>query len=254
MHKRLSAPEPGADRPPAGDAGLDRWLWSRMKRLPEAPRILDVGCGFGGTLQCWSGLHRGAGVGLGLSPFQIGRAEEFARGRGLGERLEFRCQSFADPIAGGPFHCIVSIESLFHAADLQRTAGHLARNLAPGGYLLMLEDMLATDAAGDCEAARSLSARWHTPHLPTARSFYESFAAAGLQPVEEVDLSDQVPVTGRGRGGLRAAGMKLLRAVLPWETGRRVLDAFLGGLDLEDLYREGRMQYRVMLWKAAEAG
>ena len=81
MRKRLLAPRPGEDGPPAGADGLDDWLWSRLE--PSAGvRVLDVGCGFGATLFHWANNVDGAAgaafVGLTLSGYQVQRAEEVA--------------------------------------------------------------------------------------------------------------------------------------------------------------------------------
>lgn len=246
MHKRLLAPPEGFDGPAAGLDALDSWLWTRLD-APDAPRVLDVGCGFGATLFRWARLApTGRFVGLSLSPYQVARATRCAAALGLADRCRFRHQSYDDAI-DGTFDVIVSIESLFHSADLRATLANLAASLAPSGRLTLVEDMAVDEGLEHEPAAAELLARWSTTRLHTVADYGQAARASGLEPVAEFDLSRQVERADRRALARRRARLGRLRGLVPLPMARRVLDAFLGGLSLEALYGEDRMQYRVLI-------
>lgn len=256
MHKRLNAPRPGVDGPPAGVAGLDEWLATRIGagEDPHAPaRVLDVGCGFGATAFHWARRASDTSlVGLTLSPYQVMRAEETARALGLDQRCEFRRQSFDEPIEGS-YDTIVSVEALFHARELAPTVANLGRALAIGGRLALVEDMALVTGLEDDASGERLLRCWHTERLHGAEDYLSALRAAGLELVYEHDLSEQVPREPITRLDRRRRRLERLRRLMPLAAGRIVADAFLGGIALQELYARHRMSYRVMIARRVRA-
>ena len=94
MHKSLKPP--GDPRDDRGDlrAGLeycnDRMLAvAREHGLPAAPRVLDAGCGFGGTMFHWQRRVGGRHDGLTLSKVQLDVGERHARAQGIADACRF---------------------------------------------------------------------------------------------------------------------------------------------------------------------
>jgi SAM-dependent methyltransferase len=247
MHKRLLSPE--GDGPEAGSAGLNAWLWARVD-MPGARRVLDVGCGFGATLLDWARRAPEAElVGWTLSPYQARVAAREARRAGVAERCAFRVRSFdapADARDADPFEVVVSVESLFHAPDAGATLGRLSERLAPGGTLVLVEDLARDDGVAEEPDARELLARWRTTRLHTADELRVALDEAGLELVEDRDLTAQVPHRADVERAASRRRLSRLRAVLPFAAPRAILDAFLGGVALEALYARGRMSYRML--------
>jgi SAM-dependent methyltransferase len=242
MHKRLGPPGAVARGPQEGAASLNTWLLSLLD-LPERPRVLDVGCGFGATIVTWARGISGSFVGLTASRFQARMARREAARLGLGERCDFRVQGYDEPIAGR-FDVAVSIEALFHAPDLARTLRNLAASLEGGAPIVLVEDMAkpALDSRRDPDETALLAA-WSTPRLHTGRDYRRALGEAGFHVKEEIDLTAQV---NRGENRdleTRRRRLARLRRVTPFAAGRRVLDAFLGGVALERLYVRERMRY-----------
>jgi 2-polyprenyl-3-methyl-5-hydroxy-6-metoxy-1,4-benzoquinol methylase len=104
-------------------------------------RVLDVGCGVGR----WSRLlaSRGASVtGVDLSPTMIAEAERRAATAGLTDRCRFVVQDSAALEVGGSFDLILCVTMLQHILDigaLRSALQRMARHLAPGGRLVILE-------------------------------------------------------------------------------------------------------------------
>lgn len=115
---------------------LAPWL-----RVRPGARVLDVGCGVGR----WSRLlaARGAQVtGVDLSPTMIAQAERRARADGLAERCRFLVQDCVQLEVEGPFDLILCVTVLQHMLDAgapRAAVRRIARRVAPGGHLVVLE-------------------------------------------------------------------------------------------------------------------
>ncbi|MCB9891366.1 MAG: methyltransferase domain-containing protein [Planctomycetes bacterium] len=251
LHKALAAPSV-SDAPSAGKTGLHAWLWSRFG-LRDVDHVLDVGCGFGATILAWArrpDAHHVRFTGIGCSAFQIRRATEQALRVGVADRCDFRHQEYSDPIEGR-FDCVVSIEALLHADDLDATIACLAEVLEPGGRLVCVEDMLIGDLGTDADV-RALANAWHTPHIHSHEDWERATTSAGLRLESEVDLSAQVPVRAAVEQERQARRLRRFRGLLAVPYFTSVIDAFQGGLALERLYARGIMRYVAAKWVKSE--
>lgn len=103
-------------------------------RLDEAVRVLDAGCGTGGTLAWWHGrsLPKSERVGAGIDLSRD--ALSFGARRGL------TCLSRASvsdlPFADGAFDGVLSLDVIYHldVADDRRALSEIARVVRPGGW------------------------------------------------------------------------------------------------------------------------
>ena len=114
----------------AGLAGPDsREIAFEAVRDAAPQRVLDVGCGWG---ELAARIRDELGVGvvaIDISP----RMVELARERGLDARMGDVQQL---PLPDGEFDCAIAAHMLYHAADIDRALGELARVLRPGGTLV----------------------------------------------------------------------------------------------------------------------
>ena len=62
---------------------------AREHGLPAAPRVLDAGCGFGGTMFHWHRRVGGRHDGLTLSNVQVDVGERHARAQGIADACRF---------------------------------------------------------------------------------------------------------------------------------------------------------------------
>jgi cyclopropane-fatty-acyl-phospholipid synthase len=105
--------------------------------LAPGQRVLDVGCGWGSFAIHAATQHDARVVGITLSRSQAELARRRVADAGVADRVEIRFADYRD-IEDGPFDAIASIGMVEHVGDAQidRYAGALARQLAPGGRLL----------------------------------------------------------------------------------------------------------------------
>jgi SAM-dependent methyltransferase len=248
VHRLLDDPLTGAN----GPLVLHRLMLEGIE-LPPAPRVLDAGCGYGGTAFDLQPKIGGDWLGLTISPIQFERARAEAVRRGFGDKIQFKLQSYEEPLEG-PFDLAIGIESLVHSADPAFTIANLAGHLAPGGHLVLADDMpvenVPDELRGDVEEAKRM---WRCPVMPTERGWRAAFEAAGLEIVRSADLSKLVyhrPVEEMNR--LIERDRRRARW-LAWGGLRTIPEANVGGLLLERLAVQGAMQYRLLVGRKPPA-
>lgn len=209
------------------------------------PRVLDAGCGLGGTMIDLAARLEGDCYGVTLSAAQAAAARRAIAAAGLSERVRVLVQSYDEP-PRGPFDLIVAIESLAHSADPAASLAALARQLSPGGVMAIVDDM---PAVGDDVDLRTFKRGWRCPVLFTREQYLQAFAALDLELTTDLDLSSSVVP----RSLVRIAWLEWMNragAVLPIEAWRMMLDSYLAGLSLERLYRRRIVHYRLLLARA----
>lgn len=211
---------------------------------PEGPRILDAGCGLGGTMLDLVSRFGGTATGLTLSPSQQAQAMAAAQARGLGSRVQVQVRSYDDPPAG-PFDLIVAIESLAHSPNPAVSVDALARTLAPGGRIVIVDDMPEPEAAGTVDL-NAFKVGWHAPVLWSRAQFVEALASSGVTLTGEQDLTPACRIRTLSQIARLERLNVTLRALVP-QRWRVVLDSYHGGLALERLYRHARMRYRLLV-------
>jgi SAM-dependent methyltransferase len=181
MRKRLSVP-PGTADGRERTAGLEH-VNNRLleaANLPHLPRVLDAGCGFGGTIFHWHSRIGGTYDGLTLSRVQLRVAQREARRRGIGTMCRFHLQSYDSPVAES-YDAVVAIESLMHSPDVKKTIPNLAKSLRPGGVMLILDDMAETDIDSEApDEARLLRFHWGCARYARQDDYRKALESAHL--------------------------------------------------------------------------
>ncbi len=133
-------PPRGRDfRSAKGDFVHELVRWSGLDCLPPGSRILDVGCGIGGSARLLA-LHYGFDVvAISISPVQIARARALTSPE-LAEHCRFvvmDAQALDFPDRG--FDAVWSVEAAPHMPDKQRYVDELLRMLRPHGRLAIAD-------------------------------------------------------------------------------------------------------------------
>ncbi|WP_017717588.1 class I SAM-dependent methyltransferase [Kamptonema formosum] len=106
----------------------------------DGQRILDCGCGFGGTIASLNERFSSVGlVGVNIDPRQIARAREQVKPR-TGNQIEFveadACQL---PFEDGSFDLVLAVECIFHFPSRERFFQEARRVLRKGGRLALCD-------------------------------------------------------------------------------------------------------------------
>jgi SAM-dependent methyltransferase len=215
----------------------------------QAPRVIDAGCGLGGTIFY---LHRKLGGeyhGLTVSPTQRAHAEREARRRGVAAACRFHLRSYDDDPGGilpGGADLAVAIESLAHSPDPVRSIANLARALRTGGQLVVVDDVPDDRLALTDDDFAAFRAGWRCPAIARFGVLIEALSEAGLTVETEHDLTPLVALRDPHVLERLTRSNRRLRTWAGWTGAGELIDALYGGLMLEQLYRRGLMQYRLV--------
>lgn len=218
-----------------------------VERIPiaDSPRVLDAGCGLGGTMLALAARWGGDYTGLTLSYEQAAIARTAARRAGHSADVRVHVGSYDQP-PPGPFDLVIAVESLVHSDDPGVSVTALSNALREGGLLAIVDDMPERDADGhpDVEAFRR---GWACGTLWSHERYRQHLTALGMRIVVDEDLTGAC----RPRALTRIRALERLnraaRAAIPHAGFRAVMDSHAGGLALERLYRTGLMRYRLLV-------
>ena len=111
--------------------------WSGMNKLPQGSRVLDVGCGIGGSARILSNDYGFDVVGISISQEQIKRANELTNNHNF---CRFEVMNALDlKFPKGSFDGVWSVEAGPHIIDKQKFADEMLRVLRPGGFLAIAD-------------------------------------------------------------------------------------------------------------------
>lgn len=244
VHRALADPRKGGK---ATHTRLHDVLRAHL-HVRAAPRVLDAGCGLGGTMLDLAAELGATCTGVTLSPSQADAANAAAQACGMSDRVRAHVRSYDEP-PPGPFDVVVAIESLAHSPDPVRTLGRLAAVMAPGGVIAVVDDMpLVNDADADLQWFKR---GWRCPVLLRAEAYRQALGAHGLTLEHDVDLTPHC----RPRSFVRLAQLawlnRTVHRAVPSEALRTVMDSHMGGLALERLIRRHASEYRLLVARRA---
>jgi tocopherol O-methyltransferase len=127
----------GEAAPDVAQVRLTERLAERARIRPGS-RVLDVGCGLGGSSR-WLARQLGCSVlGITVSPVQADIAARLTREQGLAGRVDFQVMDACQlPQLGERFDAVWVIECSEHLADKERFIQDCAQTLRPGGTLAL---------------------------------------------------------------------------------------------------------------------
>jgi tocopherol O-methyltransferase len=223
---------------------LNRVL-ARQIGVAPGQRILDAGCGVGGSAVWLAETYDVEVVGITPVASQVARARRYASARGVADRVTFAQQSYlATTFGPASFDVVWAMESACHAPDKRRFLVEVCRLLRPGGRLGLVEYMRAARPFSPADEAllQSWLAGWAIPHLATREQWTMWAQELGFSRIETVDITANV------RPSLRHLHRM---AVVAWPVARALHALGLRSDVQHGNVRGARDQYRALqqgLW------
>ena len=163
--------------------------------LGPGRRVLDAGCGVGGTAITLAQAYGVHVTGLTICEPHVAVATEHAEQRGVGHLVEFLYGDFmALPFPDASFDAVLNHESFCYAQDKLAYLQGVHRVLAPGGRWQALEGLTTGAAMTEAqEAIHAVAQRgWRMHPLEPWRGVVATAEEAGFEDVREQDLSSEV--------------------------------------------------------------
>eukprot|EP01031_Cornospumella_fuschlensis_P029792 gene29792-35971_t len=164
----------------------------------DGKKMVDVGCGVGGSSRYIVKNFGGSATGLSLSPFQIGRANDYSAKAGLAERLSYQmADAMKMPFADNSFDLTWSMESGEHMPDKEQFMQELYRVTKPGGRIIVVtwchrDTTTSPLSTKEAKLLQRISKAYFLPAWVSAKTYVDLARKLGMQDVREDDWSEFV--------------------------------------------------------------
>jgi len=200
-------------------------IMAEIANMEKGAKVLDMGCGYGGTARY---LARECGcsvVGINVSEKELEVAKATAREAGLVDSLTFERGDFHSlRYADESFDVVWSQEAFLHGADKNQIISEAKRVLVPGGKLIFTDLVVA---AGTSPSDRErIYERVRSPVMWDADEYHRCLLGQGFQILQMQDWSAHV---ARSYSWIRDHVEKN-RDVLLAKTDYQTIDRTMDGL------------------------
>ena len=166
--------------------------WGGLEGLPAGTKVLDVGCGIGGSSRRLASRYGFDVLGVSISPGQVERATKLTA-PDLSCRFAVMDALKLD-LPDACMDVVWTVECAPHIADKQEFANELLRVLKPGGQLVAA-DWNQRDHVGrpfnrgENWVLEQLRVQWAHPAFSSINSFRRNLEQSGV-PLEQLETGD----------------------------------------------------------------
>lgn len=172
-------------------------------RIDASCRVLDAGCGVGGS-SIWLGRELGASVvGITLDPGQVELARDFAEQQSV-SGVSFEVMDFAaTQFPARSFDVVWNLESLSHCAEPLAYLAHVHELLREGGRFACADFFRGSAGEpADCEA---MCEGWVLSNLQAIETIAAQLERLGFVDVEVVYMTPRVLASAAAMGSFAAS-------------------------------------------------
>lgn len=195
-------------------------------------RVVDVGCGIGGSSRYLASKFGAECIGITLSPFQAKRANDLAAAQSLSHKVSFQvADALEQPFEDGKFDLVWSMESGEHMPDKVKFVKELVRVAAPGGRIIIvtwchrnLSQVEETLQPWEQDLLNKICKTFYLPAWCSTSDYVQLLQSHSLQDIKCADWSENVApfwpavirtaLTWKGLVSLLRSGMKSIKGAL----------------------------------------
>lgn len=157
--------------------------WGGLDKLPKGTKVLDVGCGIGGSTRILAKDYGFEATGITISPKQVQRATQLTP-KDVTAKFQVD-NALALSFPDNSFDVVWSIEAGPHMPDKAKYAQEMMRVLKPGGILVVADWNQRDDRTIPLNyweriVMRQLLDQWSHPSFSSIEGFSEQIAETGL--------------------------------------------------------------------------
>lgn len=218
-----------------------------VAEIDRSTRVLDAGCGIGGSA-IWLATHFGARVtGLTLSRRQAEVAQRCSERFGVTDLVDVRVADYlASGIESESFDVVWAIESLCYAEDKTEFLREAFRLLRPGGRVVVIDGLVtrAPDSAAEARGFRTFLRGLVLPDLASRDGLLAGMREAGFSACRSWDLTGAVARSSNRLHRRCAAGLPLaLAGNALGLTPHMLTENIRAGVVQRSLVRSGLISY-----------
>ena len=171
-------------------------ILAQMVNIKRGDRVLDAGCGVGGSAIYLAQKYGCHVTGITLSKRQVETAKKNAKKSGVSDKTEFLAMDFEKTtFANNEFNVVWGIESICYADSKKRFSKEAYRLLKKGGQLI-IADGFATKNKYETEAEEKIISKsnsgWKLKSIETADKFKLFLKQSGFKKISFSDITDYV--------------------------------------------------------------
>ncbi|KAI5672488.1 hypothetical protein M9H77_12852 [Catharanthus roseus] len=200
--------------------------------MKKPKRIVDVGCGIGGSSRYFARKYDAECKGITLSPVQAKRAQALAVAEGLQGTVSFEvADALAQPFPHGQFDLVWSMESGEHMPDKEKFVRELVRVAAPGATIIIVtwchRDLSPSEHSLKPQEQKLLNKICDSYYLPawcSTADYVKILESLFLEDIKRADWSEYVApfwpavirsaLTWKGFTSLIRSGWKTIKGAM----------------------------------------
>ena len=222
-----------------------------LAHIRREDRVLDAGCGWGGTT-VWLAREIGCRVvGITIVPHQIELGRKFAERNGVRSDVDFLLDNYTHTsFPDASFDAIIGIESIVHAEDKPAFLREAFRLLKPGGRLAIAEYILRDHPPLSTNERTLISPwldNWAMPNLLSPSEYHSHMAEVGFRTVAVHDLSDGVRESVERLSKLTAFTWPVAWLLKVLDVGRAHVQNRAAVVSMVEGFRHGLWRYAVVM-------
>ncbi len=224
---------------------------ANMAGVQSGERVLDAGCGVGGSA-FWLARQRGATVvGVTISEKQFKKAQELAIRFGITDKVSFYREDYTRThFQDGTFDIVWAIESVCHASNKSLFLKEARRLLKSGGRLVLSDGFVAREPKNSKErgALQNFLKGFVVEELAGVHSFKKLMTDARFRCITSLDKTSQILPTSLSMARMSRWGLPLSR-LTTWLglTPPLLVRNNKAGIDQYNLFRDGVLVYCIFV-------
>lgn len=168
-------------------------VMAQTAEIKSSDKVLDAGCGVGGSSIFLSSTFGCEVTGISLSEQQINEARKHSEKKGLDHLLRFEVMNYmATEFADSSFDVVWCCESSCYADDKQAFIKEVYRLLKPGGRLIVADGFVTQIENNQHPVIKNWLGGWMVNYLETPEKFQAFMRESGFVEINFKDISREV--------------------------------------------------------------